>query len=177
MPLTPLSPEALRPADVAPEVPLDTTADVEDLDGPLGQSRAAEALRFALGLRGDGYNVYVMGPPGGGKHELVLRALARAGADAATPSDWVYLNDFSDPRRPRAVELPAGRGSELRRDIDRLIEELRAAIPAAFESTEYRARLQVLDKQLEGEREGAIEAVRKHATEKGVALLRTPMGF
>jgi lon-related putative ATP-dependent protease len=177
MPLSPLSPEALRPPDLSPEIPLDTTAEVEDLDGPLGQSRASEAVRFALGLRGDGYNVYVMGPPGGGKHELVLRALARAGADAPTPPDWVYLNDFADARRPRAVELPPGRGGELRGDMDRLIDELRAAIPAAFESSDYRSRIQVLEKQLEEAREGAIEAVRKHATEKHVALLRTPMGF
>jgi lon-related putative ATP-dependent protease len=177
MPLTPLSPEALRPPDLSPEIALETTADLEDLDGPLGQARAAEALRFALSLRSDGYNVYVMGPPGAGKHELVRRALERAALDAETPSDWVYLNDFADPRRPRAVELPAGRGAELRRDVDRLVDELRAAIPAAFESSDYRARIQVLEKRLEEAREGAIEAVRRRAAERDVALLRTPLGF
>ena len=177
MPLKPLGLEALRPPELSPEIAFDTTADLEDLDGPLGQPRAADALRFALGLRTDGYNVYVMGPPGEGKHELVRRVLERAGLDAETPSDWVYLNDFADQRRPRAVELPPGRGAELRRDMDRLIDELRAAIPAAFESSDYRARIQVLEKQLEEAREGAIEAVRKRAAERNVALLRTPMGF
>jgi len=177
MPVTPLPVEALRRRDLPAELELETTDDLEELEGPLGQARAAEALRLAVSLRSEGYNAYVMGPPGAGKHELVERTLARAGLDAPTPSDWCYLNDFGEPRRPRAVELPAGRAAGLRKDMDRLVEELRVAIPAAFESGDYRTRIQLLEKQLEEVRERAIEEVRKKAVARSVALLRTPMGF
>ncbi len=177
MPVPPLAPEALRRRDVPAELEFETTEDLEDLEGPLGQGRAAEALRLAVTLRSDGYNAYVMGPPGAGKHDLVARTLARAGLEAPTPSDWCYLNDFADPRQPRAVELPAGRAAGLRKDMDQLVQELRAAIPAAFESSDYRTRMQLLDKQLEEERERAMEEIRKKAEARSVALLRTPMGF
>lgn len=177
MPVAPLPPDGLRGRRLSSELEFETTAELEDLDGPIGQARAAEALRLAITLRRDGYNAYVMGPPGLGKHALVKQMLERAGVEAETPSDWCYLNDFSDPRRPRSVELPAGRAPVLRADMERLIEELRAAIPAAFESADYRTRIQLLEKEVEETRERAIEEVRRAAEAKGVALLRTPMGL
>jgi len=177
MPAAPLPPDRLRGRRLAAELEFETTAELEDLDGPIGQSRASEALGLAIALRHDGYNAYVMGPPGVGKHALVKQTLERAGNEAETPSDWCYLNDFADPRRPKAVELPPGRASGLRADMERLIEELRVAFPAAFESADYRTRVQLLEKEVEEGRERAIEDVRHAAEAKGVALLRTPMGL
>ncbi len=177
MALAPLQPSALRRPGLAPEVAFETTDDLEDLEGAPGQERATEALRLAIALRRHGYNAYVMGPPGAGKHELARRLLGRAAADAPTPSDWCYLNDFDDPRRPRALELPPGRGPELRQDVDRLVEELRAALPAAFEGRDYRARVHLLEKELEETRDAALEEVRKRAEAVSAALVRTPVGF
>src|SRR5512143_705923 len=124
MPVPPLSPEVLRRRELPADLEFETPEDLEDLEGPLGQARAAAAPRLAVTLESEGYNAYVMGPPGAGKHALVARTLARAGLEAPTPSDWCYLNDFAEPRRPRAVELPAGRAAELRKDMDRLLDEL-----------------------------------------------------
>ena len=118
MPLAPLSASSLRPPGLAPEVSFETTAELEDLEGPLGQDRATEALRLAVSIGGEGYNAYVMGPPGAGKRTFVMRLLERAALEAPTPSDWCYLHCFADPRRPRRVELPPGRGRELRADLD-----------------------------------------------------------
>ncbi len=177
MPVAPLPPDRLHGRRLGADLEFETTAELEDLDGPVGQSRAAEALRLAIALRSDGYNAYVMGPPGMGKHALALEMLERAGIEATTPSDWCYLHDFTDPRRPKSIELPPGRASELRADMERLVEELRVAIPAAFESAEYRTRIQLFEKELEEARERAIEEVRRSAEAKGVGLLRTPMGL
>ncbi len=177
MPVAPLSPDVLRRRSLGAGLRFETTGELEDIDGPIGQARATDALRLGIALRRDGYNAYVMGPPGAGKHALVMRMLERAGVESRTPSDWCYLNDFADPRRPKAVELPPGRAPELRRDMDKLVEELRVAIPAAFESAEYRTRLQLLEKELEETRERAIEEIRRQAEAKGIALLRTPLGM
>jgi lon-related putative ATP-dependent protease len=177
MPVAPLSSDALRSRGLGAGLEFETTQELEDLEFPIGQARAAEALRLCLALRCDGYNAYAMGPPGAGKHALVMQMLEGAGIEAGTPSDWCYLNDFADPRRPKAIELPPGRASELCRDMERLVEELRVAIPAAFESADYRTRVQLLEKELEESRERAIEDVRRQAEAKGVALLRTPLGM
>ena len=177
MPVAALPPEALRRRPPGDALLFETTDELEDLEEPLGQERAAEALRLAIALDREGYNAFVLGPPGLGKHDLVRRMLGRAGVEAPTPSDWCYLHNFAEPRRPRAVELPPGRGRDLRRDMEHLSEELRVAIPAAFESADYRTRTQILEKQMEEARERELERVRKRAEEKSLALLRTPLGL
>lgn len=177
MPVAPLPPEGLEGRRLSEDVAFETTAELPDVDGPLGQSRAVEALRLAIALGRDGYNAYVMGPPGVGKHTLVRQMLERAGNEAPTPSDWCYVHNFAEPHRPRALELPPGRAAGLKQDMERLAEELRAAIPAAFESADYRMRVQLLEKELEESRERALEEIRRRAEGKGIALVRTPMGL
>ncbi len=172
-----LSPEELCRRCDPSRLPFQTTAELEDLDLPLGQDRAAEALRFGTAIQQDGYNVFALGPPGVGKESLVFRVLGRRAAEEKAPSDWCYLNNFEDRHRPRAVELPAGRAVRFRADMQKLVEELRVAIPAVFEGEEYRTRLSVLEKQLEEKREEAMRRVQEHAREKGVAMVRTPMGI
>ena len=172
-----LSPEDLCRRCDPSRLPFQTTADLGDLDLPLGQDRAAEALRFGTAIRQDGYNVFALGPPGVGKESLVSRVVRQRAAGEKPPSDWCYLYNFEDRHRPRAVELPAGRAVQFRADMQKLVEELRVSIPAVFEGEEYRTRLSVLEKQLEEKREEAMRRVQEHAREKGVAMVRTPMGI
>ncbi len=177
MPNLPLPPDALRHRCELSALPFQTTAELEPLDGPFEQARAAEALAFGASMRSEGYHVYALGPPGVGKHRLVAQVLAEQAPRAPVPSDWCYVHDFSAPQRPRRLELPAGAGVRLQRDMEALVEELRAAVPAAFESEEYRNRLQALHKEMEQQREAALAALSEKARARGVALVRTPVGF
>jgi len=52
-----------------------TTAELEDLTQVLGQTRAVEALKFGIGIRRDGYNLFVFGEPGTGKRTVVRQFL------------------------------------------------------------------------------------------------------
>jgi lon-related putative ATP-dependent protease len=155
----------------------ETTAELADLAEVIGQPRATEAIRFGITIRRDGYNLFVLGPPGTGRHAIVERFLTEQAAREATPSDWCYVNNFDEPHKPRALSLPAGMGVKLARDMQRLIEDLKAAIPAAFESDEYRARHQEIEEQLKERHEQAFEALRREAESQGVTLIRTPAGM
>ena len=130
---------------------------------PIGQDRAVEAVQFAVAMRPKGYNVYALGANGTGKHTLVQDLLRRKAESAPTPPDWCYVHNFADPQKPRRLQLPPGRGNGLRETMKRLIEELRAALPAAFERDEYRARRDVIDEQFKRRNEqgfGAATACR-----------------
>src|SRR5262249_38299765 len=74
-------------------------------------------------------------------------------------------------------QLPAGRAVGLRDAMRRLVEELRTALPAAFERDDYRARRDVIDQQSRGRSEQVFGELQRHAEQKGIALLRTPMGL
>ena len=99
----------------------------------VGQDRAVEAVAFGVAIRQPGFNLYAMGPEGIGKLSLLRQVLEARAESEPVPQDWCYVHNFADPRRPRAICLPAGEGRRFRDRIAQLERELRTAIPAAFE--------------------------------------------
>ena len=143
----------------------------------LGQQRAVESLRFGIGMERDGYNVFVLGPPGGHRHELV-EEIARARArERKAPDDWCYVNNFSNPERPRALRLPAGRGKQFRDDMRALVEEIRVAIPAVFEEDDYRNQLKSIEADTQQDIEEQWRSIKEQAAKDNVAVMQTPSGW
>jgi lon-related putative ATP-dependent protease len=175
--MKPLSPEGLCRRCLPAEFSFETTAELDGQAGFVGQHRAQTSLEFGAGIRRDGYNLFVMGPPGAGKHAMVGQYLRARAADEPKPNDWVYVNNFKRPHKPLAFELPPGRGSALAADMMRLIDDLRIAIPAIFESDEYRSRGEQIDADFSNRHEKAFGELAAEAATHTVTLLRTPSGF
>src|SRR3990172_4765618 len=157
----PLLPDALRRVTDPAGLGFATTAELPDLDQIVGQDRAVEAVRFAIGMRHDGYNLFALGPEGIGKYHVIRQFLERRAATEPVPPDVCYVHDFEQPQRPRALRLPVGRGAALRDAMDRLSLELRSAIPAAFETDEYRDRKAALEdecKRLSADEQARLNA-------------------
>ncbi len=174
--MEPLAATRLRRSCDPDGLPFETTAELPDDGRIVGQDRALEAVAFAIGTRRPGYNIYALGPEGIGKQTVISQQFAERAAAEPTPPDWCYVNDFGAPQRPRALRLPAGMGARLRDDMDRLVRELRSAIPAAFESEAYRGRKEALETELKGRRDAAMEDLDRRAAGLDVAVIRTPVG-
>ena len=173
----PLPPALLyRRCDPA-ELPFELCSELEEAAGLIGQDRAVEALNFAVRIRAKGYNVYALGASGTGRHGMVEDLLQQRAATEPTPPDWCYVNNFDDAQLPRRLQLPSGRGTGLAAAMRRLVEELRAALPAAFERDENRARREAVEQQFRQRTEGAFGALQQRAELKNITLLRTPMGL
>jgi lon-related putative ATP-dependent protease len=155
----------------------ETTEQLDALDDVLGQVRAIDAMRFGVGIRRDGYNLFAMGPAGVGRHTIVRRQLEKMAGAADTPSDWCYVFNFDVPHKPRGLQFPAGQAAAFAGKMERLVEDLRAAISAAFEADEYRNRREEIERELGERQEKAIETIGERAKEKSIGLLRTPTGF
>ncbi len=175
--IKPLDPKTLHTRCDPGLFDFETTESLEDLTEFIGQSRALSAIRFGTGIPGEGYNLFVLGPPGTGKRSMVLRFLEEKAKSEPDPSDWCYVNNFSKPHKPVAIQLPSGLGNRFAKDMAHLVEELHVAIPAAFESDEYRAKLEAIQEELNRRQEEAFDELRNRAEEQEVAFLRTPEGF
>lgn len=175
--LQPLGAEALyRRCD--PELfRFKTTAELPDLTEVMGQARAVQAVRFGVNIRREGYNLYLMGPPGIGKHTLIRQFLVQKAPERTAPDDWCYVNNFQQAHKPHALQLPAGRAAILQEDMNKLIEELGISLPATFESDEYRTRIQALEEELKERQEHGFGELAEEAAAKNVKLFRTPSGF
>ncbi|MGR8918520.1 MAG: Lon protease family protein [Gammaproteobacteria bacterium] len=158
-------------------LPFETTADLEGANALYGQERALEAIAFGVDMKQDGHNLFVMGPPGTGRRSFLTSYLAEVATREPAPSDWCYVNDFERRERPRALELPAGAGPRLANHIDTFIEEVQAAIAAAFNSQDYRARRQAIEHEFQEAQSEAFERVQAEAAKRDIRVMQTPGGM
>lgn len=165
-----------RCADLS-SLSFETTADLERVDELSGQQRALEAMAFGTRMTAPGFNLFVIGPTGMRAQRAIEQVLQEAASERKHPSDWVYVNNFSDPRRPMAIELPAGRAVEFRDVMHRLIDDLKTALPAVFESEDYQTRRGAIDQAFQSKQGEAFTALNEKAAAQGILILRTPMGF
>jgi predicted ATP-dependent protease len=143
----------------------------------LGQQRAIDAIRFGIQMPSDGYSVFVLGPPGSHRHGLAEEIAKERAAKEAPPSDWCYVNNFSNPEQPRALCFPAGTAAVFRDDMQGLIEEMRLAIPAAFEDEDYRSQAKAIEAEIQREVEEQWKSLDEHAAKVGIGVLKTPTGY
>ena len=177
MAVDPVPSELLYRACDCSQFDFKTTDELEEPDTLVGQERVLEALKFGTGIRRYGYNLFVLGPDGAGKHDMVLRYLKGIVSSQKAPSDWVYVNNFTTPHKPVALELAAGQGPRLSEAMDQLVDDLKVTVPSIVESEEYQNRRQTIDEELQERQEHAFEELREKAEGQGIALLRTPQGF
>ena len=172
-----LEPEQLYRACPTAWLDFSDTNDLEPLDLPLGQERAVEALRFGAAMRHEGFNLFVTGEPGTGRHGLTRRLLDDLGPAHAELSDWCYVSNFDTPHRPKALRLPKGQGRALQAALREMAGELLSSLPAAFDNETYRSQVQQLDAEFKQREEQAFNRIRDAAMEQNIAVLQTPMGY
>jgi lon-related putative ATP-dependent protease len=143
----------------------------------LGQQRAIDAIRSGIQMANDGYNVVVLGRPGSHRHGLVDELVYEQATQRSPPRDWCYVNNFTDPERPGALHFDAGEGGIFRDAMHRLIEEMKLAIPAAFEGDDYRSQLRAIEEKTEEEVAEQWRTLEDLASDHDIHVLQTPTGY
>jgi len=175
--IAPLPPHELRRVTDPKTLGFKTTADIEPAAGLAGQERALAAIAFGAAIRAADFNVFVLGPPGTGKSAAVTAFLQGKAASAPTPPDWVYVHNFADPNRPRALALPPGRAASLAHGMRETLDELRTILPLAFEGEHYHIGRRAIEEEFLSGHEDALDSLKAKAQAQGIAIQRTPAGF
>ncbi len=170
--LKPLSCEALYKVCDTNLLPFRTTETLESFSGFFGQERAIEAMGFGVGMRRPGYNLFVMGNPHTGRFSFAMENIKGIAKKEKKPSDWCYLNNLQDNRYPIAVELLAGKATQLRRDNKRMVETIMTELPAAFENPSYQRKKSKIERDFNRHYDQAIDGVERRAREHSIALYR-----
>ncbi|HXF53263.1 MAG TPA: ATP-binding protein [Hyphomicrobiaceae bacterium] len=172
-----LKPNELRRLVDAKSLGFRTTEELEPISGLIGQDRALRAIEFGANMKSHDFNMFVLGPPASGKTTAVTAYLSKKARELPPPSDWVYVNNFENFNRPRALRLPTGRAKALAASMVAAIDELRTSVPTMFESEDYQARRRAIEEEFRSSNEEALEALNRKAQAQNIAILRTPMGF
>ncbi|SMP57306.1 Lon protease (S16) C-terminal proteolytic domain-containing protein [Sphaerochaeta associata] len=76
----------------------------------VGQPRALRTLELGLSLSKSGYNIFVSGDSGSGRHKAVRHAVQNLIHDTSSLCDLVYVYNFLQPNSPRVLTFTCGDG-------------------------------------------------------------------
>lgn len=172
-----LKPEQLKNSIDPSRFKFKSTAEVERLEGVIGQQRAVRALEFGLDVRNKSYNIFVTGLSSTGKTTIVKDILKRRSAEEPVPDDWLMVNNFEDSYRPVSFPLPAGAGMKFAKTMDRLIENLKNEMPRAFETENYQQKHSNLMEEFQQKKRKKINVLEEDAREHHIQIQSTNAGF
>ncbi|MGH2626803.1 MAG: AAA family ATPase, partial [Anaerolineales bacterium] len=154
-----------------------STADLHPEPRVIGQPRGLRAIELGIAMDSPGYNIYVLGDPGTGRTTAAQAYIEGRARQLPVPPEWVYLFNFADPHRPRALKLMPGKAGRLRQGMDQLVEDLQKALPRALESDAFRQAAQRIRESLDTQREQELGRLQSLGREKGAAVVPSPEGL
>jgi lon-related putative ATP-dependent protease len=154
-----------------------SSQEMQGLETIIGQARAVKALRFGLGIKERGFNIYVSGVPGTGRTTAVERFLKEVADAKPVPDDWCYLYNFREPHQPHALRLPPGRAKQLQADMKDLVAGATQAIRSVFEGEDYASHRREASQTFERQRDELFSQLGERAQAEGFLIQATPVGL
>jgi predicted ATP-dependent protease len=124
----------------------------------VGQDDAMEAIRFALEMPGDQYNLYVAGPEGSGRETAIRRILGEIAPTQPTPGDLVAVTNFKDTEKPVILELAPGTGKAFEKGVEQFVEQMQDGLVRELNEGETSQQMQQVAAQLQKMQEKAQAA-------------------
>ncbi len=177
MPKSPLAVSKLRRVCAPRTLNFKTTASLPLVADIIGQPRAVRAFDFGLDVHGPGFNLFVMGPVGSGRTTIANHFLQKYAAQRPAPGDWVYVHNFKEPLRPRAMLLPAGQARQFKQDMGTVRDFLKTDLPRLFESETYQRAASRLTRELDEARTLALSEFDEQARQRGFTLAHSEQGL
>lgn len=175
-PAAELSAGELRASSPLTADELTRAASGSDAQELLGQQRALDAVRMAIGINAPGYNVFVSRLRTRRERDAIIRLLRERAEAMPTPGDWVYVNNFHSPESPMAIYLPAGQGVELSDGMRDLVSFLIEQLPKAFRREDFDQERKALREKYNRRAQELIGHLEADARERGFAIQAAPNG-
>ena len=154
-----------------------TTAELEPLEGIIGQERAVKAFDFGLAVKMKGYNIYMSGPSGTGKTTYACRSTEKLAATEPVPTDWCYVYNFQNPKKPIALYFEAGTGKHFKEDMAKLVAIFKKELPKALQSEDYEKQKMALLHSYEVKQDEILSELHTFAAEYNFQIKNTEAGI
>ncbi len=143
-----------------------STRRIKPLNNFLGQDRAKASVEAGISLPYSGYNIFAVGTAGLGKRTMIKRLLQQHAKQLATPSDWVYVNNFEDARQPIALQLTAGQAPKFQKAMHDMWVAILQQLERRFSADSYHKQIEIIRGQISQQQQDALLEL----TQEGEAL-------
>ncbi len=142
----------------------------------IGQERALRALRLGLEMKHFGYNVFVSGISGTGRTTTIKRLLKEFEDKKTELSDFCYVHNFDNPDQPILVQIKAGEGSVLKKEMTDFLDDLLRDIPALFESKRFQEERKRILEHFQSRQRTVLKEFEKKVRAKGFEVVQVQVG-
>ncbi|HZW69086.1 MAG TPA: ATP-binding protein [Pseudogracilibacillus sp.] len=159
------------------EFDFETTAELPNLKGIVGQKRGHSVINFGLHVDKVGYNIYIAGLPGTGKNTFANSLVREFAEDEVELFDWCYVYNFDDAYKPKVLKLPVGFGKKLKQDMEDFVNNLKTDIPRAFNEESYKEEKKEILQDLQDKTNEIFQELNAIAAESGFVIRQSGSGF
>ncbi len=167
---TALTPEQLTHILNLAEIP-SSTKRIKPLNNFLGQDRARASVEAGISLPYSGYNIFAVGTAGLGKRTMIKRLLQQHAKTMPTPNDWVYVNNFKNPRQPIALRFPAGQGTKFQNALQQTWQIILKQLERRFSAETYHNRIERIRQDTGDVQQQALIELTKEGQELDLKLI------
>ncbi|WP_038342509.1 Lon protease family protein [Acinetobacter sp. A47] len=152
------------------EIP-SSTKRIKPLNNFLGQDRARASVEAGIALPYSGYNIFAVGTAGLGKRTMIKRLLQQHAKNMQTPDDWVYVNNFKNPRQPIALRFPAGQGAKFQNVLQQAWQIILKQLERRFSAESYHNRIERIRQDTGNVQQQALVELTKEGEELDLKLI------
>jgi len=172
-----LNVESLKNSCTLEGINFETTADVTPAKEIIGQQEAVKAINFGLDIDHPGYNIFVVNFSGCKELEYIKALVGKKAQKEGKSVDWCYVYNFSNPSKPRYLELSVGLGRKFKKDMEGFIENIEDEIAELFAGEEYLKQKREIKSKYQDISTALFNTVTEQVKEKGYLLEREKEGF
>lgn len=154
-----------------------TTDDIKDIVQIAGQERALDAVEFGIGIEHKGFNLFVIGEQGTGRHTVIRSFIDEKVLSSKPSSDWCYVNNFRHPHQPLAFEFPQGEAFIFKKELHDLVEMLRVTLTTVFEGEDYKARVKAINEEFKRKVDKLYRLIEEKAKRESIAVVKSEQGI
>ncbi|UYF72795.1 AAA family ATPase [Acinetobacter ursingii] len=148
-----------------------STRRIKPLNNFLGQDRARASVEAGISLPYSGYNIFAVGTAGLGKRTMIKRLLQQHAKNMPTPDDWVYVNNFKNPRQPLALRFPAGQGPKFQNALHQAWQTILKQLERRFTAETYHNRIEQIRQETGDEQQEALVELTKEGETLDLKLI------
>ena len=158
-------------------IKFNSTEDIEPVRDIIGQERGVQAIDFGLNMKQRGYNIYVAGCSGTGRRSYTKTLINKIKKNNINIKDWAYVYNFKNQNEPIALSFKSGQGKLFKKDIEEIVEKLKAEVPKIFSTKEYEYHNRLLMTELENNIQNIVSKLNEIAKPRGFRFEVTERGL
>ncbi|WP_129408510.1 Lon-like protease helical domain-containing protein [Marinitoga lauensis] len=135
-----------------PELDFDNTEKLPAITEYFGQKRAYESILMGLEINQKTHNIFIAGPVNTGRRTFAKNILSKYSTNKKTPNDYIYVYNFKDSMKPKAISLKSGTAIKFKKELEETVEMAFNAIKKGIESEDFSQKRTKLEQEYLSER-------------------------